>query len=457
MAVSWVSSGGVSDTEIAVVAKLDAAATSCRLSVSTDAGFTSPVFSSASTPDANNYVKFSKTGLAANTAHWYRVEIDSVVDTATTGQFRTAPSPGSQIDMEFGFGACQDNASDHRVWDGILARNPRLFVHLGDFFYLLGTDDTEAEVLPYVDGQHTGARQKALWQVTPRARTWDDHDFGNDNSDSTWAGRAASAAVFRATEPHYTLPAGAGNNPIYQSFTYGNLKFILTDLRHQRSQNSATDNASKTMMGATQKQWFKDELAAAEADPDIALIVWGNSQCYVYASGSTQFDTDHWGQFSTERRELVDWWGANITKPMIALSGDSHGVMYHDGRGMTYGTSGTDKRLPVFHAAAIHPRSANSKGGPYTSGPVIENSMTNPDGHYGRLIIEQSAGPMKVIYQARRVRGTDGQDALFLQYIYTPTWTRRPVKRWDGSAWVNHPISERVGSGWAQRAVREAK
>lgn len=31
--------------------------------------------------------------------------------------------------------------------------------------------------------------------------------------------------------PHYPLPAGQGNVPIYQAFTVGRIRIIMTDLR----------------------------------------------------------------------------------------------------------------------------------------------------------------------------------------------------------------------------------
>src|SRR5690606_13311322 len=87
----------------------------------------------------------------------------------------------------------------------------------------------------------------------------------------------------------------------YYSFEVGRVLFIVTDLRSMASNKTATDNSSKTMMGAAQKTWFKNLIS--DSNNAGKLIVWVCSRVW---GGVTTVGADHWGGFTTERTELAD-------------------------------------------------------------------------------------------------------------------------------------------------------
>src|SRR5207248_1421869 len=158
----------------------------------------------------------------------------------------------------------------------------------------------------------------ALYQARAVDYIWDDHDFAGSNSDSTGAAKPAAEDAYRENVAHYPLPAGdPGQFPIYHSFVIGRCRFIVTDQRSMRSVDSAVDNAAKTMLGAAQKQWFKDELLAAQTAQQLAFWV-----CEVPWITSVTDATDSWQGFSTERRELADFMQANDLTNVVILTAD---------------------------------------------------------------------------------------------------------------------------------------
>ena len=81
------------------------------------------------------------------------------------------------------------------------------------------------------------ASQFAVYHV------WDDHDFSTNDADASAASRPAAMAVYRNLVPHYPL---RGNDaPIFQAFTIGRVRVIITDTRSARDANGS-------MLGAEQ-------------------------------------------------------------------------------------------------------------------------------------------------------------------------------------------------------------
>jgi phosphodiesterase/alkaline phosphatase D-like protein len=61
---------------------------------------------------------------------------------------------------------------------------------------------------------------------------------------------------------------------------------------------------------------------------------------------------DHWGLFSTERREIADFIKANRIRGLCILHGDSHMLAADDGRHSDYATGG-GVRIPVMCAGPL--------------------------------------------------------------------------------------------------------
>jgi alkaline phosphatase D len=232
---------------------------------------------------------------------------------------------------------------------------------------------------------------------------WDDHDYGPNDSDATAPGRTASRLTYQEYVPHYPLPTGSGDVSIQQSFTNGRVRFLVPDLRSERTPNTAPDGPAKSMMGAAQKEWFKQELLAANADPNIALIVWVSTVPWIADENSGNSATvlqDTWGGFATERAELARFLEENQIDNLVMLSGDAHMTAIDDGTNNRYGPSG-EASFPIFHAGPLD-RVASSKGGPYTHGPITQRGM------YGLITVTDDGGDViSVRFSGRDMNGNE--------------------------------------------------
>ncbi|MEW5876401.1 MAG: alkaline phosphatase D family protein [Candidatus Zixiibacteriota bacterium] len=385
-ATQFLWSGAVTPSSARVKARISPDGAVARLIVSASTDFSDPMYSSpdtALTAVNNRVVDLPITGLSPDTRYRYALEVDGNLDTSLTGWFRTFPD--SPTSFTIALGSCAQTASAHTVFTTIKDHDPLLFLHTGDFHYEnIGVNDPNVFRAAY-ESVLASATQSALYRSVPIAYIWDDHDYGPNNSDSTAPGRTASRLTYQEYVPYYPLPAGTGDVPIYQAFDIGRVRFILTDSRSARSPYTATDNAAKTMLGATQKAWFKQELLNSR--DTYPLIVWVNTLPWIGTTGD-----DGWYLYTTERREIADFLKDNGISNICMLSGDAHMIAIDDGTNSDYATGG-GAGFPVFHAAALD-RSGSTKGGPYSEGAYPGG------GRFGLMTVSDSGGAwLHVLWQ----------------------------------------------------------
>lgn len=347
--VEWIWSGGVTTTHAAVVARLDDDAELAELDVRPVApGARHTVVGS---PDADRVVRWQVEGLQPATTYAYAVVVDGHRDAGRgNGRFRTPPEgPG---DITVAVGSCARTGSNGAVFDAIRAVEPDLYVAAGDMHYGNVDDDDPDAFRALYDRVLTAPAQAALHRAVPVAYMWDDHDYGPNNADATSASRDAARSTYRQAVPHHPLPAGPGG-AIYQAFTIGRVRFLLTDTRSERTETS--------MLGRQQLAWLLDELRSASHTH--ALVVWVNPAPWIAPAEPRQHD---WGDYADERRRIADAIAEAGTRNLVMLSGDAHMVAIDDGTNSDYSTDGGGG-FPVLHAAALD-RPGRVKGGPYSHG-----------------------------------------------------------------------------------------
>ena len=395
--LEWIWSGGVTTTAASVVAKLADEAASARLLVSSDPSLRQPIASAPANPDEHRIVRLSIGGLSPSTTYHYAVEVDGRLDMVRSGTFRTfADGPQSFV---VAAGGCSRVGSNGAVFDAIRSLDPDLFVINGDWNYANLTEDDAGAFREINDFTLSRNAQAALYRSTATAYIWDDHDYGGNDADAQSPTRAAAMSVYREYVPHYDL--AGDDSPIYQAFTVGRVRFIMTDTRAARTASSAIDDERKTMLGAAQKEWFKRELLAAERDH--ALTVWVNASPWI---GDRSLDGDGWAAYSTERRELADFIADNDIDSLMMLSGDAHMVAIDDGSNTDYSTSG-GAGFPLLHAAALD-RPGKVKGGPYSEGVVAGG------GQFGVIEIDDNGADVQV-----RLTGRNWRNEVLLSYQFS--------------------------------------
>lgn len=407
--------GATTDSGATVAAKVPAAA-SVRLAVSTSSDLSSPTYFGPATADASGIVKVTATGLTASTGYYFGVEIDSALS-PTTGQFTTMPAEGSQASFTFGSSSCAQGIqsgeaiSVHPVFDRIADADPLFFLHLGDLAYPdIATNDVSLYESFY-EQVFGSAKQGLLWRTLPLFYTWDDHDYGPDNGDKDAAGRPAALATYRRYIPHPTLAydTTANDDPIHYTFTVGRVRFIIPDTRSARDAYNSTASSSKTVCGTVGRQWVLDQLAAAEADPDVGLVVFSSGTPWVYVEGdpgAAATPADSWGNY-THERDIIGAEMAAMDTPGIIVAGDMHGIAYNDGTESVGG-------WPAFQSAALQKAGA-SKGGPWTGGPDVNTDAFQ--GQWGLFTITDNGSTIDVAWSGREV-SSGGVETELLTYSF---------------------------------------
>lgn len=384
-AVEWVWSGAVGPRAVRVNAKLSSPSRGVRLLVSRRRDLSQArVLQPRGSGEGSPIVSVEVRELDPQTTYFYALEVDGVVDPSRVGRFQT-PGEGP-FSFTVAFGSCARTGSQSPVFDTVRRHAPLLVLLLGDLHYENIGSNRRSRYRRAYDRVLTSPVQQRLFLQQPIAYVWDDHDFGGNNSDSTAAGREAARLSYQEVVPHYPLPAGSGDVPIYQAFSVGRVRFLLTDTRSERSPRDAPDGPRKTMLGESQKAWLKGEVLRASSS--AAVIVWVNSVPWV---GRSARGADHWGGYDVERRELVQFFEKNEVRNLIILSGDAHMLAIDDG-------SNSPGAIPVMQAGAFD-RTGSVKGGPYSEG-------TYPGGgQFGLMTVEDDGGPtVNVAWSGRNWR-----------------------------------------------------
>lgn len=356
--VLW--SGAVTDTSARVVARLPETQARVQLAVTDTSHWnTAALYRPQPSTGPSDIYHFPLPDLAPRTTYRYALRIDGRIDTARTGRFQTfADGPFS---FRVALGACAETGSRHPVFNAIRQAQPDLFLHLGDLHYENITTPAPDRFRTAYHRVHASSAQAALFRATPLAYVWDDHDYGPNNSSRQAPARNVAQRIYREYVPHYPL-AREKEGPIYQAFTVGRIRFLLTDLRSARTANDAPDSV-RTMMGPRQKQWFKRQLRQARSR--YPVIAWVSTVPWI---GNPNDSNDHWGGFPQERRELATYIDSiGVADQLVVLSGDAHMVALNDGTHNYYGRE-NGGGFPVVHAGALD-QNGSVKGGPYTHGP----------------------------------------------------------------------------------------
>ncbi len=387
-------SGAVTTTTARVIARLSAEA-SAQIEYANNSGFTGSTLSSVQNVLSSNdlVAMFNLNGLTANTQYYYRIINDSIAS-SFVGKFKTF-AVGVQS-FTFAFSADADIVDSQNVYDRIVARNPSFFFALGDTPYI---DVQAASVTGYQNGFKNwfgDTTVKNMLSAFQYEYIWDDHDYGTNNSNASNPGRTFVQSVYRQHIPHYPLEV---SDSIYHAFTIGRVRFLVTDLRSERS--------GTTFLGTSQMTWFKAELTAAKADPDIVLVVWASSVPYISAS-----DSDTWFGASAQRTEIADHIASiGLQNNICIIAGDAHMVAADDGTNSDYST-GLVGGFPVFQSAPLN-KSNSTKGGPYSEGTYAASN-----GQYSVMSVTDNGADISV-----NVKGFNGSDSQLytFDFVASPT------------------------------------
>ncbi|RYZ58639.1 MAG: alkaline phosphatase family protein [Proteobacteria bacterium] len=213
------------------------------------------------------------------------------------------------------FGSCNNTAKDLSYWSIIQKDNPDLWIWMGDNIY------ADLTTLKQREARYNFLKTYPLYQdfraKTAVIGTWDDHDYGFNNSSGTYWSREQSQALFCDFMDIDKYAATRSQDGVYQSYVFGpagqRTEVILLDLRYNMN-NSLTH---RELLGEDQWRWFEDRMKSTTAD----LLVIGSS--LNVTSPVALLGLEGWTGYPLEKQRLYD--ALSMTdKPTVMLSGDRH-------------------------------------------------------------------------------------------------------------------------------------
>ena len=146
--------------------------------------------------------------------------------------------------------------------------------------------------------------------------TWDDHDFGGNDTDGRIGNRADVRRVFAEYRPNPSF--GDGEHGIYTRFKRGPIEVFLLDTRwFARTEPSPVDPEKLTLLGARQWEWLLESLKASTAPFKVIAcgMIWDDKK-----SG----ESDDWETYAHERSALFDFLGEASISGVVLIGGDIH-------------------------------------------------------------------------------------------------------------------------------------
>jgi alkaline phosphatase D len=197
------------------------------------------------------------------------------------------------------------------AWAAIEAERPDLLLLLGDNVYMIQREWDHADLEEQYQLQFSEPHFKSLISKVPFMATWDDHDFGTNDSRGAlvedWK-RKKSRDLFHK----YMKGAIHHNRPeVYTSHVVDDIKIIMLDVRYYR-EAAHPKRPSATLLGKKQEEWLFSEL---QHDKQYTLIGSGTP----LTGGGTNETWESYTNFYNAFRQQM----AKV-KRVLFLSGDIH-------------------------------------------------------------------------------------------------------------------------------------
>jgi len=196
------------------------------------------------------------------------------------------------------------------IFNAMNAEKPQFMLWLGDNVY-------------YIGKQNHGTFRKMMFRQLKHRKnkdirnfinnnihhtTWDDHDYGPNNSGKKFKRKWEARRVFN-TFWSDTTDLVFNNNRITKYFEKDNAAFFVLDVRWDRKEG-------ETMLGKEQMEWLKNALK--NCNKPVKFIVSGSQ----VLNNSTLTDT--WSSFGDEREALFRFIDSTRIKGIVFISGDRH-------------------------------------------------------------------------------------------------------------------------------------
>jgi len=282
-----------------------------------------------------NPIQLEIGGLDIHTRYQYRLVLDHV-PTQAGGFFQTKdlwqwhkPAP----DFSFLTGSCayfndppfdrpgKPYGGDSVIFESMARDSASFMLWLGDNWYTREVDIPDDWGLWYrASRDRSQPILQNLLRAMPQYAIWDDHDFGPDNSGTSYGFKDISREIFMKywCNPFY----GEEHKGIYTQLSYSDVDLFLTDDRWWRSADELEDsingkpNPGKHFFGEQQLSWLEDALVQSQGV--FKIIVVGSQVLNPLSREEGLY------RYSEEYHELFDFLDRKKIKGVLFLTGDRH-------------------------------------------------------------------------------------------------------------------------------------
>ena len=256
---------------------------------------------------------------------------------------------------------------EYEIFTHIPEKNPAFMVWDGDNTYLRQNewDSKSAMIYRYTHDWSIPEKQK-LFSTVAHYAIVDDHDFGPNDSDSSFWNKDTSIGVFDLFFANPKHVSGF-KSATYQ-FNYNDADFFLLDNRYFRDPNNLKSKDPKTILGKKQLDWLKKALVFSKAK--WKFVVMGGQ----FLNTARNFETYSNNGFDKERLDIIDFIYKEGLKNVIFLTGDRHLT--------EISLLDQGKRFPKIWDVTVSPLTS----GPNTHGNEEKNLLRVP----GTLIMKRN-------------------------------------------------------------------
>jgi alkaline phosphatase D len=207
--------------------------------------------------------------------------------------------------------------SEYGIFESIAKKNPEIMIWSGDNIYLREADwDSKTGIYHRYTHSRSIKEMQPLLAKTQNFAIWDDHDFGPDDSDSSFYNKFLTQKAFKdfwANKSYGMTPEQ--NEGIYSTFSWGDAQFFLLDDRFYKTPNNRI-TGERAVLGNTQLEWLINALSSSKAS--FKIIVMG-----VQVLNSVA-EKENYSNYPEEKEKLLKEILDNKIKGVLFISGDRH-------------------------------------------------------------------------------------------------------------------------------------
>jgi alkaline phosphatase D len=200
------------------------------------------------------------------------------------------------------------------IFQTLARQKPDLMLWIGDNTYTREGDwNSRGGFMHRYTHTRSLPEMQELLSTSQHYATWDDHEYGPNDSDRGFWNKEISAEAFRTFWPMPSQPLGKG--PVTSTFSWGDCQFFMLDDRWFRAPNNSSDS-SRDFFGEQQINWLIDALTFSRAN--FKIIACGGQ----VINDARAFE--NYAVYPVERRKLLEKLATAKIPGVFFLSGDRH-------------------------------------------------------------------------------------------------------------------------------------